>query len=204
MNAAFSYIFLISTAVLFTLSPERFLPALLEGGTNAASLCVALLSSYSLWLGLMRVWEECGVTNGVSRLLRPAVKKIFAIEKDDAVKTVCMNLSANALGIGGAATPYGIEAAKKIDEEKNAKYASSMLFVVNASSLQLLPTTLVTMRTACGSDAPFDIIFPTLIATVLSTVLGILLVRLFIRKDSEPQKEKKSLFRSKRVAGARL
>ncbi len=204
MNAAFSYIFLISTAILLVLSPEDFLPALLEGGASAASLCVALLSSYALWLGLMRVWEECGVTDGISRLLRPAVKKIFAIENEDSVKTVCMNLSANALGIGGAATPYGIEAAKKIDGEKNAKYASSMLFVVNASSLQLLPTTLVTMRTACGSAAPFDIILPTLIATVLSTVLGIVLVRLFIRKDGEKTKEKRDFFHPKRAAGARL
>ncbi len=204
MNAAFSYIFILSSAVLLFCAPEEFLPSLLTGGTSAASLCMALLASYALWLGLMRVWEESGVTRGISKLLRPAVKKIFAIEREETLQSVCMNLSANMLGLGGAATPYGIEAAKRMDEEKNSGYASSMLFVVNASSLQLIPTTLVAMRTSLNSAAPFDIIFPTFISTVLSTLLGVLLVKIFIPKENAPYRAKRRKFTQKGVAGARL
>ena len=204
MNAVFLYIFLLSATVLLFRAPDEFLPALLQGGTSAATLCVALLASYALWLGLMRVWEESGLTRGISRILRPAVKKIFAIEREETATAVCMNLSANMLGIGGAATPYGIRSANLLDEEKNGAYASAMLLVVNASSLQLIPTTLVAMRTSLHSVAPFDIILPTLISTVLSTALGILLVKIFIRKDGVKAHEKRGLFTVRRVAGAKL
>lgn len=183
MNVAFTVIFLSSATVLLFLAPENFLSSLLSGASGAASLCVALLASYSVWLGLMRLWEESGVTKSISKLLKPAVKKVFALEKDDAAEAVCMNLSANLLGIGSAATPYGIEASKKIDGEKNANYAASMLFAVNASSLQLIPTTIVAMRVSAGSANPADVILPALIATVCSTLLSVLLVAVFVKKS---------------------
>lgn len=204
MNALFLYLFILSSTVLLFQAPENYLSCLLSGGTSAASLCVALLSSYALWLGLMRVWEESGLTRAVSRLLRPIVKKVFAVEKEETTKAICMNLSANILGIGGVATPYGVQSASLLDGEKHSRYSSSMLFVVNASSLQLIPTTLVAMRTSLHSHAPFDIILPTLISTVLSTCLAVLLVRIFIPKDGEKARIRPLSFSRKRVAGVQL
>lgn len=187
MNLAFTVIFTFSAAVLLFLAPENFLSSLLSGASGAASLCVALIASYSVWLGLMRLWEESGVTKSVAKLLKPTVKKVFALEHDSAAEAVCMNLSANLLGIGGAATPYGIEAAKKIDGEKNANYASSMLFAVNASSLQLIPTTIVAMRVSAGSANPADVILPSLLTTMFSAFLSVLLVALFVKKSPKEQ-----------------
>ena len=119
MNALFTVVFLSSCAVLFVCAPENFLSSLLSGASSAASLCLALLSSYCVWLGLMKIWEQSGVSKKISRLLKPIVKKVFRIRSEQATETVCMNLSANMLGIGGAATPYGILSAELLKKEEN-------------------------------------------------------------------------------------
>lgn len=182
MNAVFFIVFLFSAVVLFFLSPETILSALLSGASGAASLCLALLSSYCVWLGLMRLWEECGVTKKISALLKPAVKKLFHIRSNEAAEAVCMNLSANMLGIGGAATPYGIRAANLFEREEDPRYSSSMLFVLNATSLQIIPTSIVALRTSLQSAAPAAVILPALLSTAFSTVLGAVMVCLFLKK----------------------
>lgn len=183
MNAVFAVIFILSCAVLLVLDPASFLPALLDGASKSATLCAALLASYAAWLGLMKLWDESGVARGISGLLKPVCRKIFKTNDEEALSAIGMNLSTNLLGIGGAATPYGIRAASLLEKGKNAHYSSSMLFVINATSLQLIPTSVVTLRVSIGSAAAADIILPTMLSTAFSTVLGILLVKLFIRTD---------------------
>lgn len=180
MNALFTVVFLSSCAVLFVCAPENFLSSLLSGASSAASLCLALLSSYCVWLGLMKIWEQSGVSKKISRLLKPIVKKVFRIRSEQATETVCMNLSANMLGIGGAATPYGILSAELLQKEENSRYASSMLFVLNATSLQLIPTSIVAVRTSLNSVNPSVVILPAFLSTVFSTLLGGFLVFLFV------------------------
>ena len=180
MNALFGIIFLISTAILLFLSPENFLSSLLDGGARAATLCLSLVATYSVWLGLMKVWEACGVSRGVSKLLRPIAKKLFKTEDKATLDAVCMNLSVNFLGISGAATPYGIQAARLLDKSEHAEYASSMFFVLNATSLQLIPTSIIGIRVALRSVSPADVVLPTLFCTILTTLLGGILVRLLI------------------------
>ena len=190
MNAIFLFLFVIcGTAVLFT-DPELFLTTALDGASSAASLCLALLASYAVWLGLMQVWEDCGLTRGVSKLVRPLAKKLFKTEDEKTLSAVSMNLAANFLGIGSAATPYGIEAAKLLDKSPQAEYASCMFFALNATSIQLIPTSVVGVRAALGSGAPTDIIVPTILTTALSTLLACALVWLFIGK-SALKKEKR-------------
>lgn len=204
MNVVFAVIFIASAAILLILEPAGFLPALLDGASKSATLCVALLASYAAWLGLMKLWEESGVARGISRLLKPACRKLFKTEDEEALSAIGMNLSTNLLGIGGAATPYGIKAATLLEKSKNAHYSSSMLFVVNATSLQLIPTSVVTIRVAAGSAAAADIILPTMLATAFSTVLGILLVRLFIpaAERKERRAERTFSFKKQKNAGA--
>ena len=180
MNVLFSVIFLISTAILLVLSPETFLSSLLEGGSKAATLCLSLVATYSVWLGLMKVWEACGVSRGISKLLRPLAKRLFKTEDKETLDAVCMNLSVNFLGISGAATPYGIQAARLLDKSEHAEYASCMFFVLNATSLQLIPTSIIGIRVALHSASPTDVILPTFFCTVLTTLLGGVLVRLLI------------------------
>lgn len=199
MNHLFFVVFLLSAALLLFTAPETFLASLLTGASKSATVCVAILASYSIWLGLIKVWEDSGLTSAVSKRLRPLAKALFKTGDEDALSAICMNLSVNLLGIGGAATPYGIKAANLLDKSENAEYASAMLFVLNATSLQLIPTSIVAVRTAMQSAAPADIILPTLLSTVLSTLFGAILVRLFIPpKKSTCPKQKRQFFKKAR------
>ena len=186
MNALFLCLFLACAGGLLFLNPEGFLSALLDGTSKSATLCVALLASYTVWLGLMQVWEDSGVTRGVSRLIKPLTRRLFRTDDEEALTCISMNLSANMLGIGGAATPYGIRAARALDKTKNAEFSSCMLFVVNATSVQLLPTSVIGIRVALGSGNPTDVVLPTLLATAFSTGVGILLTFLFLRDKKNP------------------
>ena len=180
MNAIFFFLFLVcGVAVLFT-DPELFLSTTLGGASAAATLSIALLSSYAVWLGLMQVWEECGLTKKLSHLLSPLLSKLFKTKNQATVSAISMNLAANMLGIGSAATPYGIQAVKLLDSSPEPEYATALFFALNATSIQLLPTSVVGLRAALGSGSPADIILPTLLTTALSTVIACTLVRIFI------------------------
>lgn len=188
MNILFSGVLLLCSIIILIQSPENFLAALLDGGSRAATLCVSLIATYSVWMGLIKVWEDSGVTRGVSKLLRPLAKKLFKTNDQAALDAVCMNLSVNLLGVSGAATPYGVKAAQLLDRSENAEYASAMFFVLNATSLQLLPTSLIAVRVSMHSLSPADIVFPTLLTTLFSTLLGGVLTWLLLR----PKKRKKT------------
>ena len=180
MNAIFSVLFLGSAIVLFFLSPEQFLPTLIDGASKSAALCFALIATYAVWLGLMNVWTDSGVTTGASRLLRPLMRRLFKTDDRQTLDAVCMNTAVNLLGISGAATAYGLTAAKRLENAEHAEYSCAMLFVLNATSIQVLPTSVIGVRTALGSANPADILLPTLLATAFSTLLGLALVRLLI------------------------
>ena len=191
MNLLFALIFILSAACLLILSPENFLPSLLQGASKSATLCLSLIATYSVWLGLMNVWKDSGVTNHVSRLLKPLAKKLFKTSDKETLNAISMNLSVNLLGISGAATAYGIEAARLLDKSEQAEYASAMFFVLNATSIQLIPTSIIGIRVALQSVAPANVILPTLITTGFSTLIGILLTRICI-----PPKKEKTRFSS--------
>jgi spore maturation protein A len=188
MNVLFGLIFLVCTFLLLCTSPDGFLSAMLDGAGKAATLCVSLVATYAVWMGLMKVWEDSGVARGVSRLLKPAAKKLLKSDDEEALSAVCMNLSVNMLGISGAATPYGIKACKLLDQSPDAEYSSSMFFVLNATSIQLLPTSIIGVRVAMQSVAPYDVVLPILLTSLFSTVLAVALARLFI----PPKKTRKN------------
>ena len=185
MNALFGLLFTICTLLLLCISPETFLSALLDGAGKGAAVCVSLVATYSVWLGLMQVWQDSGVTRAVSKLVKPLAKRLFKTDDEEALQAISMNLSVNLLGISGAATPYGITAAKLLDKTQNAEYSSAMLFVLNATSLQLIPTSIIAVRVSLHSAAPTDIVIPTILATLLSTLLGVLLTKTFIRPEKD-------------------
>ena len=186
MNTVFAVIFIFSNLILLILNPDAFLQTLLSGASKSATLCLSLLASYCVWLGLMEVWKQSGITRKISKLLKPIAKKLFKTDDSETLDCICMNMSVNLLGISGAATPYGLRGAQLLDKSQNAEYASSMLFVLNATSLQLIPTSIIGVRVALGSIAPTDIVIPTLITSIFSTAIGVLLTRLLI----PPKKQK--------------
>ena len=192
MNILFTVIFLICTFLLLCSSPENFLSAMLEGAGKSATLCFSLLASYAVWLGLMKVWEDSGISRGVSRLLKPLSAKIFRTENEETLQAVCMNLSVNLLGISGAATPYGIQAAKLLDKTENAEYVSALFFVLNATSIQLFPTSIIAIRTSLNSASPSDIVLPILLSSLCCTCIGVLLTVLVLRPKRAAVRSTKS------------
>ncbi len=171
MNAIFAAIFFSSCALFLFSDPDGFLAAMLEGGQKAAALSLSLLAVYCVWLGFFKVLDRSGISSHLSRVLRPAARRLFRSDDEEALTLACGNLTANFLGLPGAPTPLGIRATDAFLARDN-RFGADLLFVLNATSLQLLPTTVIALRLAAGSAAPADIFLPTLLATLFSTLLG--------------------------------
>ncbi len=175
MNAIFAAVFIAAAVFFLFKDPDGFLPAMLSGGEKAALLSFDLLAVYCVWLGFFKVLEKSGLAEKIARLFAPLAKKIFHTDDGEAVYCACGNLSANMLGLPGAPTPLGIRATKKFLGAGNDR-AADLLFVLNATSLQLLPTTVIALRIAEGAENPADILLPTLLSTLVSTLAGVLLL----------------------------
>lgn len=171
MNLIFTVIFVLSAAVMLVNAPSDFLPAMLDGGLNAAKTCLTLLCIYVVWMGLSAVAEDARLTQRAAKLLSKPCGKLFKTTSPAALENITMNISCNLLGIGGAATPYGVKAVDALEGDGN-EYAQNLLFIINATSIQLIPTTVIALRAAAGSLAPHDIAVPSLIATAVSTFVG--------------------------------
>ena len=175
MNILFAVVFLAAAAVFLVSDPNGFLTAMLTGGQRAATLCLSLAAVYCVWLGFFNVLQQSGLAARLSRRLYPAARRLFRSDDREAVSLACQNIAANILGLPGAPTPLGVAATQKFLAAKNG-YAADMLFVLNATSLQLLPATVIALRAAAGAASPADIVLPTLLSTLLSTALGAALV----------------------------
>lgn len=168
-----------SLCALVWCSPEGVLPTMLSACSDAFNLALELCAVYAVWLGILELVEVSGLSQKLAKVLRPFIRKIFKIKDDEAEKMIALNMSANILGLGNAATPMGLAAMKKLDQgNEKASHAIIMLIVVNATSIQLLPTTIIGLRTAAGSTSAGDIILPTILCTIFTFVLGISLVLL--------------------------
>lgn len=157
--------------------------ALLSGGTQAVELCVSMAGAYAFFGGLMGVLRESGVTASLAAALRRPLLRLFrfAPGEERALEDICLNLSANMLGMGGAATPAGITAMRTMaaagQGDGRASDAMILFLVINASSVQLLPTTMIALRAQAGAASPADIVPATLAATAVSTLTGIALCK---------------------------
>ena len=180
MNVIFAVIFLAAAIVFLVHDPEGFLPAMLAGGQKAATVCLALLASYCVWLGFFKVLEKSGLSERLARGLYPAARRLFRSQDRQALALACQNIAANLLGLPGAPTPPGVAATQKFLAAGN-DYAADMLFVLNATSLQLLPTTVAGVRAACGCRTPFDILPAVWLSSAISVTAGLLTARLLSR-----------------------
>ncbi len=152
--------------------------AAMEGAGAAVELCLGIAGVMCLWMGVMEVMRRSGLSDLLSRLLRPALRRLYPDFADDreAMDSVAANVSANLLGLGNAATPLGIQAARRMGRRTPgvASDAMCMLVVCNTASLQLIPTTVASVRMAAGSGAPFDILPAVWLASVISVAVGLL------------------------------
>ncbi len=151
--------------------------AALDGCQKAIALTLQLGAGYLLFCGLMEIARAAKADKGLERLLKPVLKHLMPRTKtDEARSAAALNLSMNILGLGNAATPMGLEAMRRMEAEEGVcsgvKHDMYMLLILNATSLQLLPTTVLTLRAAAGSADVNAVLMPTLLCTAFSTLVG--------------------------------
>ena len=153
--------------------------AVLAAMRDAISLAMKLAGGFALWSGMLHIVEKSGAIRGLTRILSPALSKLFpdVTDENPAREAMAMNMAANMLGLGNAATPMGLRAVRLLSEQRSGEAAATdaicMFLVINASSLQLFPTTVIALRAAAGSVSPTSILLPTLASTAISTGAGI-------------------------------
>ncbi len=160
--------------------------AALEGAQVGVELCVSMAGILCLWTGVMAVMDRCGLTDALARLFRPLLRRLMpqAAGDRETLAALSANISANLLGLGSAATPLGVQAARRMARQARDGTATDelcLLVVLNTASIQLLPTTIAGVRGACGAASPFDIVPAVWLASVLSVTAGVTAARLFAR-----------------------
>ena len=178
MNVIFLVISTLSIIVIAVTNPESLLTAFSESAEKALTLSVSLIAVYVIWLGFIKLFEECGLQKFLTKLFKPLMKFLFNTTDEKTSNEISLSLSANMLGIGGIATPSAIESMRLMDEKQNEK-GKLMLFVISATSIQILPLSVMQLLAEYGSQNPSIIFLPTFISTVFSTVLSVILVKVF-------------------------
>lgn len=181
MNYIWGSIIILSTVcAVFTGNISSLSNAVLSGANDAVSLVISILGMMAFWTGIMKIAEKSKITEYLSNILSPIIKFIFpdCQAKSSAAKAICMNITANLLGLGNAATPFGIEAMKKLQKNNNFKSTATnsmaMLIVINTASLQLIPTLLCTLRQKHGCENPMEIIPHLWIISAVSLAAGVI------------------------------
>lgn len=166
---------------------ENLNSSIFEGANDAVTLSINLLGSLCLWSGIMQIASDSSLVKKLSKLLSPILNFLFPslITNNKIKKEISMNIIANILGLGNAATPLGLKAMESMQKENPKKDTLSnpmmMFIVINTASIQLIPTTVIAIRNSLNSQNPTSIIFPTWIATILAAISGIFVTKLLIK-----------------------
>ena len=184
MNIVFTLLFISSCIYMLVTNPTDIFPSMIEGVSGAINLVIKLIAIYSIWLSVLKMAEQTQLDKKLSRLLKPVVKKLFKGENDDAYKWISINLASNMLGMGGASTPAGIKAMENMQKGDKATNNMDLLVVINATSIQLIPATIIALRASWNSANPSSIILPTLISSTIATVVGVILCKAFSKDNS--------------------
>ncbi len=189
LNYIWGFMIVISIVVsLFTGKVEETAAGAAEGAAAAIESCISLLGIMCLWTGLAKIGEKAGLIRVFAKILRPITRLLFPRldPNGKAVNSIVMNMVANLFGMGNAATPLGIKALGELNRLNGGRHTASdemcMFVVVNTASIQLLPTTLISMRQAWGSASPGEVIVPVWIVSILAVCAGVTVAKLFERR----------------------
>lgn len=178
---SYIFVFMIVASIVcsfFTGTSQELSASIMDGAASAVELLIMMSGMLCLWSGIMEVAKECNLTQKLARLFAPLLRRLFPDVKKDsrAFECICMNVSANLLGLANAATPLGLTAMKELNKDNKSDMAtfSMITFVVmNTASIQLLPTTIAAMRKALGSQSPFDIIVCVWITSAVALFMAL-------------------------------
>ena len=162
--------------------------SIFESTKLAVDLSISLLGTICLWNGIMQVASKTRIIDHLSKILKPIMKKIFPDikENDEAHKPITMNIIANIMGLGNAATPLGLKAMKLMQKQNREKdrlsNSMAMFIVLNTASIQIIPTTVIAIRNSLGSENPTAMIIPVWIATIFAAFSAIFAAKILMKK----------------------
>lgn len=172
---------------LITGNGEVISKSIVKSADSTVSLIVGLVGLMCFWCGVMKVAEKSGFTNKLAKLLKPILKLLFkeAAKDDKALGAIVMNITANMMGLGNAATPFGIKAMQEMNrlnkDKGTASNDMSLFLVLNAACIQLVPSTVISIRAACGSSNPGVIMLPAIMASTIAAVMGVFFCKVLQR-----------------------
>lgn len=162
--------------------------SIFDSVAGAVELSITFLGTICMWNGIMKIVQNSTLIEKLTKILKPIIKVVFPDLKNNkkAYQEISMNLIANILGLGNAATPLGIKAMQTMQEENKKKDTLSnsmvMFIVMNTASMQLIPTTVIAIRSSLESKNPSSIIIPVWIATICASISGIVITKILIKK----------------------
>jgi len=167
------------------LDPSSVLSGLITASNKAVTLSFELCAIYAVWMGIFSILEQTGISKLFAKLLSPLINLIYGKNKlsKETKQYISLNMSANMLGMGGAATPMGLKAMESMQKDNPDKTSATkemtMLVVVCCCVFQFLPTSILSLMTQAGSKNPSLIVFPSILASICSTVIGVITVKLY-------------------------
>lgn len=189
MNIIWGYLLLFSLIIgVINGKTAEITTTILESAEATIETCMKIFGTIAIWSGIMKIAEKSGVIEKLQNMSYPLVKIIFPDlnKKSKAVNSIALNMTANIIGLGNMATPVGIKAMKEMQNENENKTKLSksmvMFLVLNMASIQLIPTTVIGLRTSYGSQNPVEIVIPVLIASLVSAIVGVLIVKIFYKE----------------------
>lgn len=186
MNYIWGGMILISIITsVFTGRIDVTVNSIFEGASTAVTTLISFAGAMCFWTGIMKIAEKTGISKTLCRIISPIINFLFPGCSQKAKSYISMNVTANILGMGNAATPMGMLASEELDRENNTPDHPSdpmcMLIVLNTTSFQLIPTTIIAMRAASGSVNPVSVIVPIWFASAVSVIIGVISVKLWCR-----------------------
>lgn len=192
INVIWLYLIIISIIVAaYTGRMSEVGAASFESARAAVTLAISLIGGMALWLGLMKVAETAGLMRAITRAIKPVMQWLFPDVPHDhpAMSAMIMNMAANMLGLGSAATPMGLKAMSELDklnsEKGTATNAMCLFLAINTSSVTLLPLGVITIRAAAGANSPGAIIIPGLLASICATITAITVCKIFSSRSKD-------------------
>ena len=194
LNGIWLFMILFATIVAaYNGTMAELTEAVFDSAQDAIELAIGLIGALALWLGIMKVVEVAGLMQIIARGLRPIMVRLFPEVPPDhpAMSAMILNMAANALGLGNAATPMGLKAMAELNKLNPvpgaATNAMCLFLAINTSSLTLLPISAISVRASAGASNPGAIILPSIIATACSTAIAIVMSKFLARRETPPE-----------------
>lgn len=179
------WFFMIGSSIIFSLINKTggdLSLSIIDSASSTVSLIISLVGVMCLWCGIIKIAEESGLTSKISKILKPILRILFKEKDEKVMGPVVMNLTANILGLGNAATPFGLKAMEELDVVNEKKGVASndmaLFLVINANCIQLFPTTILSIRSMAGSVNHAPVMIGIIITTFLTSIISIIICKL--------------------------